>query len=135
MYTKQQQYIAVLEVLNLMKACFDANDTYVCIDGKSFNLHKTFGICWHVYAHTPAPEISGIDHTYLEQAFLDMGLKPTLPVESQLQYESVSQWDLHNSTRYDRYNPSTEVGQTRIKLVNDLIKYFNNVLTTESEAV
>lgn len=135
MFTKKDQYIAVLEVLNLMKACTDANDTYVCIDGKAFNLHKPFGICWHVFAHTPATEISGIDATYLEQAFLDMGLSPTLPVESQLKYNSVEQWDLYNSTCYNRYDPSTEVGQVRITLLNELIKYFNNVLTTESEAV
>lgn len=135
MFTKQQQYIAVLEVLNLMKACIDANSTYVCIDGKSFNLHKPFGICWHVFAHTPATEISGIDPEYLEQAFLDMGLKATLPVESQLQYESADQWNLYNDTRYDRYDASTEVGQTRIKLLNELIQYFENVLTTESEPV
>lgn len=135
MFTKQQQYIAVLEVLNLMKACIDANSTYVCIDGKSFNLHKPFGICWHVFAHTPATEISGIDPEYLEQAFLDMGLKPTLPVESQLQYDALAQWDLHHCTRYDRYDPSTEVGKVRIELLNELIKYFNNVLTTESETV
>lgn len=135
MFTKQQQYIAVLEVLNQMKACIDANSTYVCIDGKSFNLHKPFGICWHVFAHTPATEISGIDHEYLEQAFLDMGLNAALPVEGQLEYEIVKRWELYNNTRYDRYDPSTEVGKARIELLNELIKYFNNVLTTESESV
>ena len=135
MFTKREQAGEVLRVLKSMKACIDINDTFVRYEGRNFNLHRTFGICWHVYAETPPSEITGIGRDYLEPVFLEMGLRAILPVEGQLEYEVVNQWKLYESSNYDRYDPSTEVGQTRIKLVNDLIQYFENVLTTESEPV
>lgn len=124
---RREQYKLVLGVLLDMQACLDENDTYTRTNGHSFNLNKSAGICWHVMAHTPNREISGIDGSYLKPIFEGMGLNGFYPVEMQI-------FDNMNDARYchgisnDLYNELGEEGKLRRKLLKDLIQYFKKEL-------
>lgn len=128
---KLEQFRLVLEVLIQMKDCLDRDDTYTQVLGKSFNITRQLGICWHVYVHTPPVEVTGIGSDYLEPVFVKMGFDRRYPVESQIESES-SPAVMHISQR-DMYDPDSAYGKLRIKLVDELIKYFEKEIEkTES---
>ncbi len=118
---KIEQHRLVLAVLLQMRDCVDNDTTYTTILGKPFNLTRQLGICWHVFAHTPHPEISGIGSGYLEPFFIALGLDGEYPVECQVQTKSPMA--LHFSQR-NLYDPDTECGKLRYKLLTQLIQYF-----------
>lgn len=129
METKQklEQYRLVLNVLIQMKDCLDRGETYTTVLGKSFNVTRQLGICWHVYVHTPDHEITGIGPDYLAPVFIKLGLDREYPVESQIVSDH-SPRVIHFSQR-DLYDPDNECGKLRIKLVDDLIQYFEKELS------
>ena len=116
MYDQEQMKLA-LAVLKKMKACIDADTTFIVYGGESFNLHKTFGICWHLYSSTSNE--SHINMDFLYPVFKEMGLNERYPVETLLGIE----WSLPIN---DKYDLSTECGKVRYKLINDLIQYFTD---------
>lgn len=123
---KLEQYRLVLDVLIQMKDCIDKDDTYTTVLDKSFNLTRSLGICWHVYVHTPPAEITGIGSDYLEPAFIALGLDREYPVECQVDNDSPR---ILHFTQRNLYDPDNECGKLRIKLVNDLIQYFEQKLS------
>lgn len=125
---RTEQAVFVLEVLTAMKDCLDRDVTYTKVNGKSFNLTRQHGICWHVFAHTPCSDETGIDHEYLRPVFAEMGLDREYPVEMQLtgndrQLAVNLHWNQRNLCVMD-----SEPGKLRYKLLCDLIEYFNKVL-------
>ncbi|QOI70943.1 hypothetical protein pEaSNUABM47_00004 [Erwinia phage pEa_SNUABM_47] len=128
---RNEQFRLVLEVLENMQACLDVNDTYVRINGKSFNLNRHAGICWHVLAYTPNSDYSGIGLEYLSPLFVSMGLHPHYPVEMQIVNElDQARW-IHSKAT-DQYNILGEEGKIRRKLLKDLIQYYKKELAIES---
>lgn len=123
---KLEQYRLVLDVLIQMKDCIDRDDTYTTVLDKSFNLTRSLGICWHVFVHTPPAAITGIGSDYLSTAFLALGLDREYPVETQVSTGNPSV--LHFAQR-NLYDPENECGKLRIKLVDDLIQYFEQKLS------
>ena len=120
--------VAVLPVLKAMKACIDSNDSFVMYEGKPFNLSRDAGICWHLYAHTVTPERGGVDYHFLEPVFVEMGLNKDYPVERQLVDNNKEAGRLYGRSP-NLYKE--EVGTIRVKLLEDLIKYFENILSKE----
>ncbi len=123
---KLEQYRLVLNVLIQMKDCIGRDDTYTTVLDRPFNLTRSLGICWHVYVHTPPSEISGIGPDYLSSAFLALKLDREYPVEFQVDTQSPR--ILHFAQR-NLYDPENECGKLRIKLVDDLIQYFEQKLS------
>ena len=126
---KLEQYRMVLEVLEQMKDCLDRKDTYTTIKGKPFNLTNTFGICWHVFAHTPNHNITGIGNDFMCPAFAEMVLDVTYPVECQ---STNDRTEMRIAFAYQRnlYDDDTIHGANRIKLVADLIQYYRKAMET-----
>jgi len=124
---RTEQAKLVLKVLTAMKDCLDRDSTYTTINGESFNLTRQHGICWHVFAHTPNSEESGIDDEFLKPVFEEMGLNPDYPVEYQMTGDYLKARDLYWLQRNVCVLDSHQ-GQLRYKLLCDLIKYFENVL-------
>lgn len=127
---RTEQAVLVLKVLTAMKDCLDRDVTYTTINGEPFNLTRQHGICWHVFAHTPNSEVTGIDHEYLQPVFVEMGLHCGYPVEMQLTDNDVNRavnlhWNQRNLCVMD-----SEPGKLRYKLLCDLIEYFENILAT-----
>lgn len=94
-------------------------------DVKGFSFFPRFGICWHLFANTKENEIT---HTYLKSAFIALGLDEDYPVETQIygDGEEAGRAYLYCSNVYD---PSTEYGKLRLKLIDDLIQYYTKLLT------
>lgn len=116
----------VLPVLKSIKTCIESDDTYTRAHGVAFNLNKTAGICWHVYTFTPPHD--GIDCHSLEPVFVGMGLNKDYPIERQLVDDN------KEAGRLYRCSPNLykgETGELRAKLLEDLIKYFENILSKE----
>jgi len=124
-----EQSKLVLKVLTAMKDCLDRDVTYTTINGESFNLTRQHGICWHVFAHTPNSEVTGIDHDYLKPVFVEMGLNPDYPVEYQMTGDYFKARDLYWLPSNVCVMDSPQ-GQLRYKLLCDLIEYFENILAT-----
>lgn len=124
----KEHALAVLPVLKAMKACTDANDSFVMYQGKPFNLSRDAGICWHLYAHTVTPERGGVDYHFLEPVFLDLGLNTDYPVERQLVNDNTLAGRLY-FTSPNLYEGET--GEIRVKLLETLIQYFENILSKE----
>jgi hypothetical protein len=124
---KLEQYRMVLEVLEQMKDCLDRGVTYTTVKGKPFNLSTSFGICWHVYAHTPDHIVTGIGTDFLVPVFDEMGLSPVYPVECQITGHASLARIAYNSQR-DLYDPANQFGVERIKLVDHLCQYYRKEL-------
>jgi hypothetical protein len=122
-----EQYRLVLEVLEQMKDCLDRGETYTNVLGKPFNVTRQFGICWHVFVHTPNSEISGIDMGFMVPAFIDMGLDTYYPVESQTTDDPNHQRIAYTSQR-NMYDPDSVYGANRLKLLDRLIEYYRKKL-------
>lgn len=117
---KLEQFRMVLSVLEQMKDCLDRDETFTTVKGKPFNVSKSFGICWHVYAHTGNHLVTGISTDFLYPYFVEMGLHNSYPVEFQFTDSPISAFH-YQRNMYDRDNL---YGQARIKLVDDLIVFF-----------
>lgn len=117
-----EQYRMVLEVLEQMKDCVDKGDTYTTVKGKPFNLGRDAGICGHLFAHTPG--CVGIDYLFLQPVFKEMNLDTDYPVEMQFTDRTKAARIYRNER--NKYNPESEIGIARIKLLNDLIQYFSD---------
>ncbi len=126
MNVTKEEAVSVLFVLESMKHCLDNDITYSTVKGKSFNLTRQHGICWHVYAHTP---VQSIDSNYLQPIFVEMGLDPNYPVELQMVDSTEEAKTLHWQQR-NLCVMDSEPGKVRYKLICDLIKYFSKVLDT-----
>ena len=116
----------ILPVLKSIKTCVDTDDTYTRAHGIAFNLEEAAGICWHVYAFTPPRD--GVDYHALEPVFVEMGLNIDYPVERQLVDSNALAGELYGRS------PNLYKGETgviRVKLLEDLIKYFENILSKE----
>ncbi|SOK58812.1 hypothetical protein [Yersinia phage fHe-Yen9-03] len=124
---RNEQFRLVLEVLQGMESCIDSNKTYTFINGKSFNLNQSAGICWHVLVHTPNSEYSGIGMEYLSPLFKSMGLDLHYPVEMQITNDRDDARWIHSISK-NQYNPIGQEGKLRIKLLKDLIKYYKKEL-------
>jgi len=124
---RTEQAKLVLKVLTAMKDCLDRDSTYTLINGESFNLTRQHGICWHVFAHTPPAEITGIDDEFLQPVFEEMGLHPDYPVEYQITGDYMEARHMYWSQRNVCVMDSI-TGKLRYKLLCDLIEYFENVL-------
>jgi len=120
--------LAVLPVLKAMKACIDANDSFVMYEGKPFNLSREAGICWHLYAHTVTPSRGGVDYHFLKPVFVDLGLDKDYPVEMQLGIDKRMAGQMYFKSPH-LYRG--EVGEIRVKLLETLIQYFENILSKE----
>lgn len=114
-YSKEQ-WIAALLVLKKMQACVSANDTFIYNNLGAFNLHESFGICWHVYANTK-PDLE-IRQSFFGPVFVELGLDPSYPVEMSLGLTEKAFY-----ANSDKYNPGTEEGKARIALIDKLVKY------------
>ena len=121
--TVQEQNSLILAVLEQMKDCVDRDDTYTTCKGKSFNLTNSFGICWHVYVHTPDSHVTGIDCDTLKPVFAELGLDDLYPVVSQFTNIIAEKEHLHYVHR-NLYRTDTDTGKARIKLLNDLVQYY-----------
>lgn len=116
----------VLPVLKSIKTCVETNDTYTNAHGIAFNLESQAGICWHLYAYTPPRD--GVDYHFLEPVFVEMGLNRDYPVERQVVDNNALAGNLYGRSP-DLYRG--EIGELRVKLLNDLIQYFENILSKE----
>ena len=125
---KLEQYRMVLEVLEQMKDCVNRNDTYTTVKGKSFNLCRNNGICWHVYVGTPNSEISGIDMEFLNPVFASWGLNPVYPVEGQT-IDDPYFMRIAYTSQHNKYDPDTVYGANRLKLLGRLIEYYRKKLS------
>jgi len=134
---------AALSVLVNIQTCIDENDTYTRTNGHSFNLHRDFGICWHVFSGTPPAEVGGCDKEYLIPFFEELGYHYAYPVEvAAIVKGMIAAGDkipdsevLHalgrkayTAQRGDMYNPNCQYGQQRIKLLGELIELIENKL-------
>lgn len=124
---RNEQFRLVLGVLLDMQACLDADSTYTNVNGHSFNLNQSAGICWHVLAHTPNQSITGIGIGYLIPFFEMMGLDSDYPVEMQVTSCRAEARRIHSWAK-NQYNPLGEEGKLRRKLLKDLIQYFKKEL-------
>ncbi len=133
----KEQCIAVLKVLNNIKTCVDNNNTFIPGVGdchnqdenyvSPFNLHKSFGICWHVFAHTPGELNIHIDS--LSPVFIELGYKSNkFPVEKEIYPELDDDSLAGFRSNYDLYLSNNVQANVRYKLLCELIKYFENKL-------
>ena len=118
----------VLPVLKSIKTCLDTNDTFTTAHGLAFNLDIAAGICWHVFAYTGHEGYTGIGYEYLQPVFQEMGLDYQFPVEMQIVDDRPTAGRLY-STSMNLYKGET--GVIRVKLLDDLIQYFENILSKE----
>ena len=116
----------VLPVLKSIKTCIESEDTYTSEHGVAFNLNKMAGICWHVNSFTPPYD--GVDYHSLEPVFVEMGLNKDYPVERQLANNNIEAGFLYGRSA-NQYKGET--GVIRVKLLEDLIQYFENILSKE----
>lgn len=126
---KLEQYRMVLEVLEQMKDCLDRGETYTNVKGKPFNVTRQFGICWHVYAHTPNQKMTGIGTDFMCGAFAEMGLDSAYPVEGQSTINR-DHMRIAFSAQRNMYDDDTIHGANRIKLVDRLIQYYREKMKT-----
>ncbi len=126
---KLEQYRMVLEVLEQMKDCLDRGETYTNVKGKPFNVTRQFGICWHVFAHTPNQDVTGIGTDFMCPAFVEMGLDVAYPVESK-STDNRDHMRIAFSAQRNLYDDDTIHGANRIKLVDELIQYYRKAMET-----
>lgn len=126
---KLEQYRMTLEVLEQMKDCLDRGETYTTVKGKPFNLTRTFGICWHVFAHTPNQVVTGIGTNFLCDAFEAMGLDHAYPVEG-MSNDNRDHMRIAYTAQRNLYDDDTIHGGNRIKLVDRLIQYYREKMKT-----
>lgn len=126
---KLEQYRMVLEVLEQMKDCLDRGETYTNVKGKPFNVTRQFGICWHVYAHTPNHHMTGIGIDFMCPAFVEMGLDASFPVECQREINRDFMRSAYTAQR-NMYDDNTIHGANRIKLLDRLIQYYREKMET-----
>lgn len=126
---KLEQYRMVLEVLEQMKDCLDRGETYTTVKGKPFNVTTSFGICWHVFAHTPNQAITGIGTDFLVPVFVEMGLDPAYPVEG-MSNDKRDHMRIAYTAQRNLYDDDTIHGGNRIKLVDRLIQYYREKMKT-----
>ena len=133
-----------LKVLKNIQTCIRNRDTYIPGVGEygeegyvsPFNLTKSFGICWHVYAHTP-PDL-GLDMDFLHPVFLELGYtNKNYPVESTFMPDGNDDDFSHYQYKvnpYDGYWGTDHSGveredcSIRRKLVDELVQYFETKL-------
>lgn len=145
-YMNQLQVTQALYLLKKMQTCIINRDTFIPGVGdchnkdanyeSPFNLSKSFGICWHLYAHTPGD--IGIDYNFLKPVFAELGYKNVdYPVESTLMPDGdEDQWAhyRHKVNPYDGYWGTDLTGEERAdcpirrKMVDQLVEYFENKL-------
>lgn len=118
----------VLPVLKSIKTCLDTNDTFTTAHGLAFNLDTTAGICWHVYSYTGNEGYTGIGYEFLQPLFQEMGLDYQFPVEMQIVDDLPTAGRLYSTSKH-LYKGET--GELRVKLLDVLIKYFENILSKE----
>lgn len=94
-------------------------------DVKGFSFFPRFGICWHLFANTKEQEINS---TFLCGVFAEMGLDEDYPVETKLYGNDITRTRQVNWYASNMYDQSTEYGQVRNQLIDDLILYFKNKL-------
>lgn len=123
MPTKSEQYQIILEILNNMQYCLDNNNTFTWHNSRPFNLNPSAGICWHVLAYIPNHVMMNIGTTFLQNIFEEMGLNSRYPVEMQIINDHYKAVDLYSWCN-NKYDPSSEQGKLRRKLLKDLIQYF-----------
>lgn len=126
---KLEQYRMVLEVLEQMKDCLDRGETYTTVKGKPFNVTRQFGICWHVYAHTPNHKMTGIGTDFMCPAFEEMGLDAAYPVEG-MSNDNRDHMRIAYTAQRNLYDDDTIHGGNRIKLVDRLIQYYRQKMET-----
>lgn len=110
-----------LEKLKLLKRAASGE----LVDGMGF--HKQFGICWHLFAYTKPDEL-GID--YLNDAFENMGLSRSYPVESQILSDTFTPEQLNFNQGF-MFDADTVGGKLRLQLLDDLIKHFTLLVEVE----
>lgn len=126
---KLEQYRMALEVLEQMKDCLDRGETYTNVKGKPFNVTSQFGICWHVFVHTPDQDVTGIGTDFLIPAFEEMGLDSVYPVEG-MSTDKRDHMRIAFSSQRNMYDDDTIHGANRIKLVDRLIQYYREKMKT-----
>lgn len=131
---------AALVVLKDVKTCLVEGDTYTKSNGHSFNLHKNFGLCWHVFSGTIPEEIGGCGREFLIPLFLELGYDPVYPVEvavivreMQSRSEEIPHFNVlcdfarkAFSAQRDLYTADNEYSKQRCKLVDELIALIEN---------
>lgn len=125
---RSEQLELVLGVLEAMDKCIRSDVKTVCHKGKYFNLHRDFGICWHVYAHTPDCYVTGIGWDFLKPEFKTLGLDDMYPVETQIPNVYGAKASIIHMKYKDQYSTENEVGPIRIKLLRDLIAIYKKEL-------
>ena len=140
------QVTQALKVLKNIQTCIVNRDTYIPGVGdlynqdenyrSPFNLHVSFGVCWHVWVDTPGD--IGIDSDFLKPVFVELGYKnANYPVESTLMPDGdEDQWShyRHKVNPYNGYWGTDHSGveredcPIRRKLVDQLVEYFENKL-------
>lgn len=136
-----EQVKLVLPVLKNIQTCIVNRDTYIPGVGdchnkdenyrSPFNLHVSFGLCWHVFADTP-PDL-GIDWEFLYPVFEELGYNRHYPVEATFMPDcTVDEW-VHYRHKVNPYNGYWGVDHSgveredcpvRRKLVDQLVQYF-----------
>lgn len=145
-YMNIVQVTQALKVLKNMQTCIVNRDTYIPGVGDlynqdenyraPFNLHVSFGICWHVWAGTPGG--IGVDNDFLRPVFAELGYKNIkYPVESTFMPDgSDNDFSLYQykTNPYNGYWGTDLEGREhpdcaiRRKLVDQLVEYFENKL-------
>lgn len=104
----------VLNILENVKLFFTTGEGY----DPSLMYQKRHGLCWHITANA---EIQGIEYQDLYDIFYNLGYDQSYPVERQIDPDKPNL--LYFETP-DLYDPETEQGKLRFKLLDELIEYF-----------
>lgn len=104
----------VLNILENVKLFFTTGEGY----DRDLMYQKRHGLCWHITANATDNTIWYPD---LYDVFYSLGYDQSYPVENQIKPEHPSSLYLNTP---DLYDPETEQGKLRLKLLDEMIEYF-----------
>ncbi|MGL5232623.1 MAG: hypothetical protein ACRC7W_04760 [Fusobacteriaceae bacterium] len=104
----------VLNILENVKLFFTTHEGF----DRALMYQKRHGLCWHITANTAHQTIWYPD---LYDIFISLGYDKSYPIESQICEGSPSTLYLNTP---DLYDPETEQGKLRLKLLDEMIEYF-----------
>ena len=104
----------ILNVLENVKLFYSTGEGF----DPSLMYLKKHGLCWHIMANSNYQNITYED---LYHIFISLGYDKSYPVECQICKDSPQTLYLNTE---NLYNPETEQGKLRFKLLDEMIEYF-----------
>lgn len=122
----KHQVLCIINSLESLQICVNEHKNYIVHNCQEFYFRKNIGICGHLEKSLENPRL-------LLGAFLALGYDTFFPVECSI-HGMENPFHFHMKTT-NKYDPETECGKIRIKLIQELLDYFNKELEQYPEEV